>query len=75
MRPASEINEPDDLTAFKGIVFDDQNCKYCGSHLAVKGPGICTLCIADNETQRREGLEFDPELSDVLNGMGSAWGW
>ena len=69
------MNETDDLTAFRGIVFDDQMCNVCGNHLAVKGHGICTLCLTAANQQHNEFMEFDPELSDVINGMGSTWGW
>ncbi len=74
-RPASEMNEADDLPAFRGVVFGDQMCNICGSHLAVKGPGICTLCIVAANQQHNELMAFDPELSDILNGMGDSWGW
>jgi len=67
--------EVDDLKAFAGLEFSDSHCDRCGSHLAVKGTGTCTLCLAELDSVHREALEFDPELSDAINGMGSSLVW
>ena len=75
IRPASEMNEADDLPAFEGVIFSDDLCRSCGRHLAVKDAGLCTLCIAEIDSLHREALEFDAELSDAMNGMGNAWSW
>lgn len=74
-RTASEMNEiVADLPAFKGLKFDDSLCS-CGMHLAVKGQGICTICISQQDMQIAELNQFDTELSDAINGMGDTWSW
>lgn len=74
IQPASEMNEADDLRAFQGIEFSDDQCRICGNHLAIRGVGICTICIhtADNQTA---DLETDAELQDALTGLGSSLVW
>ncbi|RLI55217.1 MAG: hypothetical protein DRP09_10405 [Candidatus Thorarchaeota archaeon] len=72
---ASDLTELGDLRAFQGLQFSDDLCTSCQSHLAIDGVGLCALCTCEHDQARSELLEFDPELSDAINGMGSAWVW
>ena len=66
----SEMTELADLPAFKGLVFSGDLCQ-CGMHLAIVGEGLCTICMNSHDHERSELIEFDPEVSEAINGIGT----
>ena len=63
-----------DLPSFEGKKFADHICPTCQLHLAVIGQGICVPCITLADLPD-EALTFDPELEDVIHGLGAAEVW
>jgi hypothetical protein len=66
--------EMTDLPAFEGKKFEDEPCPECRVHLAVIGEGLCVRCMARKDMQVEE-TAFDPELEDVVHGLGSTEVW
>ncbi len=66
--------EMTDLPAFQGKTFENEPCPECQLHLAVIGHGICVPCMNKNDAQA-EDVAFDPELQDVVHGLGDTSVW